>query len=137
MQSVEDLRRIGRELRGELGLRTYPVGIRFCLEPCDLTGFRRPRDFGIHMTACQVINAARYGWSMAFTLEDMFCIGGAYLFGWCPSTQGSLKRQLAGIHPVMMRRSALTQGSWRTHCQRVVLGRSWWRHWSALISYQT
>ncbi|WP_243681772.1 DUF169 domain-containing protein [Vulcanisaeta souniana] len=85
MQSVEDLRRIGRELRGgELGLRTHPVGIKFCPESCDLTGFRRPRNFGIHMTVCQVINAARYGWAMAFTLEDMFCIGGAYLFGLVP-----------------------------------------------------
>lgn len=31
MQSIEELRRVGRELRAELGLRTYPVGIKFCM----------------------------------------------------------------------------------------------------------
>ncbi|WP_054853260.1 DUF169 domain-containing protein [Vulcanisaeta distributa] len=36
------------------------------------------------MTVCQVINTARHGRAMAFTLEDMFCIAGAYLFGLVP-----------------------------------------------------
>ncbi len=85
MLSIEDVRKIGRELRGRLGLRTYPVGIKFCSEPCDLSRYRRPRDYGVHMTVCQVINTARYyGRPMAFTLEDMFCISGAYLFGLTP-----------------------------------------------------
>jgi uncharacterized protein (DUF169 family) len=85
MVSVDELRVFGREVKARLGLRTYPIGIKFCIEPCDLSGFKRPRDFGVHMAVCQVINISRvYGWPMAFTLDDMFCIGGAYLFGLVP-----------------------------------------------------
>jgi uncharacterized protein (DUF169 family) len=82
---IEEVRNLGRELRARLGLRTYPVGIKFCGEDCDVSRFKRPQDFGVHMAVCQVINTVRrHGKPIAFKLEDMFCMVGAYIYGLVP-----------------------------------------------------
>ncbi|MDP8003232.1 MAG: DUF169 domain-containing protein [Caldisphaera sp.] len=95
----EEFKKFGLEFRGRLGLHTYPLGIKFCTEPCELSAFKRPKDFGIHLAVCQVINLARYySMPMAFTLEDMFCIAGAYLFGLTPEFPEFLKKEATGWH---------------------------------------
>lgn len=74
---------LGLELKNALSLQK-PIGLKFCHSVDEIPAkAKRPmRDFGKHMAICQSINIARsFGFTMALTLEDNYCIAGASVFG--------------------------------------------------------
>jgi len=71
-------------VKAYLGLRTYPVAVKLLGEgESPPAGFKRPlRDFGTRLPACRALNVARtYGWPIAQSVEDMFCVIGAAALG--------------------------------------------------------
>lgn len=74
---------MGTELKNFLSLQR-PLGMKFCLSEEEIPPkAKRPlRDFNIHMGVCQAVNTARnFGYTVGMTLEDMFCLPGASVFG--------------------------------------------------------
>jgi uncharacterized protein (DUF169 family) len=85
---IERFVEIGKKVKEELALRTYPLGIKFCKgveceKEFERVKARRPlKNFNVRMPVCQVINISRtYGWVIAMGLEDAFCIPGACAMG--------------------------------------------------------
>jgi uncharacterized protein (DUF169 family) len=85
---IESLVEIGKKVKEELALRTYPLGIKFCKgaeceKEFERVKARRPlKNFNAKMPVCQLINISRtYGWVTAMSLEDAFCIAGARVIG--------------------------------------------------------
>jgi uncharacterized protein (DUF169 family) len=75
----------GAEFKNLLALQK-PLGLKFCQSLDEIPAkARRPiRDFKVHMAICQAVNLSRtFGYTFALTLEDMFCLPGAAVFGLC------------------------------------------------------
>jgi len=82
--SVCEFSELAGQIRSYLGLRTYPTAVKVLGEGGGIpSGFKRPlRDFGSRLPACRALNVARtYGWPIAQSVEDMFCVIGAAAFG--------------------------------------------------------
>jgi uncharacterized protein (DUF169 family) len=103
MSSIEKLVEMGKKVKEDLALRTHPLGIKFYkgkeLDE-ELEKARRPlKNFNIRMPICQLINIARtYGWAVATTLEDSYCILGARVMGLINEVPEYLPEDITRFH---------------------------------------
>ena len=82
---MEQWMQMGRKLRELVNPSTMPVAVRFLEEETDIPErVRRPlRDLGHRMAPCQGAAMARlYGWTVAFTREDVGCAIAGHTYGW-------------------------------------------------------
>jgi len=82
---MERWRDLDERLRRLINPATFPVAVTFLKEETDIPGkARRPiRDLGVKMAPCQgAAMARRYGWTLAFTREDVGCAIAAHTYGW-------------------------------------------------------
>lgn len=82
---MERWRHLDERLRRLINPATFPVGVTFLETETDIPGrARRPlRDLGMKMAPCQgAAMARRYGWTTAFTKEDVGCAIAAHTYGW-------------------------------------------------------
>jgi len=103
MSSAEKLAEMSRKIKEDLGLRTHPLGIKFYKSKEfdeEFEKARRPlRNFNLRMALCQLINISRtYGWSVATTLDDSYCILGARVMGLIDETPEYLPEDIARFH---------------------------------------
>lgn len=83
--SMEKWIRLGEKLRNLVNPSTFPVAVKFLEKEDDIPQkVRRPlRDLGVKMAPCQgSAMARRYGWTVAFTGEDVGCGIAAHTYGW-------------------------------------------------------
>jgi len=76
---------LGGNLRSLVNPSTFPVAVRFLSEEAQIPPqARRPlRDFKVKMAPCQgSAMARRYGWTVAFSKEDVGCAIAAHTYGW-------------------------------------------------------
>lgn len=81
--AIETFVEKGMELKNLVCLQK-PLGVKLCRSEEEIPAkARRPmRDFKVHLGICQAINLARsFGYTIGMTLEDMFCLPGAAVFG--------------------------------------------------------
>jgi uncharacterized protein (DUF169 family) len=79
-----DAATLAKHLETHLRVATFPVGIRSLLpgEPLPAKARRPKKDLGAEVTICQAIGLARrYGWTTAFTGEDLSCPIAKAVFG--------------------------------------------------------
>jgi uncharacterized protein (DUF169 family) len=89
-----DYRDAANQLKGDLRLRTEPLGISFCADAADLPEkTRRPsRVFGKKVTICQGVTMARlYGWPVGLAKDDLICVPGMLAFGFAPAADPGLE----------------------------------------------
>jgi uncharacterized protein (DUF169 family) len=75
----------GEKLRNLVNPSTFPVAVKFLKGEDEIPGkAKRPlRDLGVKMAPCQGSAMARhYGWTVAFTREDVGCAIAAHTYGW-------------------------------------------------------
>jgi len=80
-------RNLDESLRRRINPATFPVAVTFLKNEADIPGrARRPlRDLGVKLAPCQgAAMARRYGWTVAFTQEDVGCAIAAHTYGWDP-----------------------------------------------------
>jgi len=76
---------LGDQLRRLINPSTFPVAVKFLEREDDIPEkAKRPlRDLGFKMAPCQgAAMARRYGWTVAFTREDVGCAIAAHTYGW-------------------------------------------------------
>jgi uncharacterized protein (DUF169 family) len=76
---------LGERLRYLVNPSTFPVAVKFLEREDEIPQkARRPlRDLGVKMAPCQGSAMARhYGWTVAFTREDVGCAIAAHTYGW-------------------------------------------------------
>jgi uncharacterized protein (DUF169 family) len=76
---------LGERLRYLVNPATFPVAVKFLESEDDIPQkAKRPlRDLGVKMAPCQGSAMARhYGWTVAFTREDVGCAIAAHTYGW-------------------------------------------------------
>jgi uncharacterized protein (DUF169 family) len=76
---------LGEQLRRLVNPSTFPVAVTFLEREEDIPQkAKRPlRDLGVTMAPCQgSAMARRYGWTVAFTREDVGCAIAAHTYGW-------------------------------------------------------
>lgn len=76
---------MGQKLRELVNPSTMPVAVKIMKEEDQIPAkARRPlRDFGVKMAPCQgAAIARRYGWTVAFTHEDVGCAIASHSYGW-------------------------------------------------------
>lgn len=76
---------LDERLRRMVSPSTFPVAVTFVKTEGDIPRkARRPlRDLGVKMAPCQgSAMARRYGWTIAFTREDVGCAIAAHTYGW-------------------------------------------------------
>ncbi len=76
---------LGDQLRRLVNPGTFPVAITFLKGEGDIPrNSKRPlRDLGVRLAPCQgSAMARRYGWTVAFTREDVGCAIAAHTYGW-------------------------------------------------------
>lgn len=76
---------LGDQLRRVVNPSTFPVAVKFLEREEDIpqTAKRPLRDLGVKMAPCQgSAMARRYGWTVAFTREDVGCAIAAHTYGW-------------------------------------------------------
>ena len=100
---MERLVEMGKKVKEDLALRTYPLGVKFYKSKEldeELEKARRPlRNFNLRMPICQLINISRtYGWAVAATLEDSYCIIGARAMGLIDEVPEYLPEDIARFH---------------------------------------
>ena len=74
---LESFRESGRKLSEALRTRTKPLAVRFCKEEDELPkdAFWPLKRLKHRITTCQAINIARiYGYTVALTIEDEWCV---------------------------------------------------------------
>jgi len=77
--------KLGEKLRSLINPSTFPVAVKFLKEEAQIPGkAKRPlRDLKVKMAPCQgSAMARRYGWTVAFTREDVGCGIAAHTYGW-------------------------------------------------------
>jgi uncharacterized protein (DUF169 family) len=77
--------KLGEKLRSLINPLTFPVAIKFLKNESQIPDkAKRPfRDLKVKMAPCQGSAAARrYGWTVAFTREDVGCGIAAHTYGW-------------------------------------------------------
>ena len=77
--------KLGERLRTFVNPATLPVAVRFLDDESEIPEkARRPlRDLGVRMAPCQgAAMARRYGWTVAFTQDDVACAIAAHTYGW-------------------------------------------------------
>ena len=82
---MEKWMQMGRQLRERVNPSTMPVAVKFLKEEDQIpVKTRRPlRDLKVKMAPCQgAAMARRYGWTVAFTREDVGCAIAAHTYGW-------------------------------------------------------
>ena len=82
---MEQWMQMGRKIRELVNPSTLPVAVRFLEEEAQIPErVRRPlRDLGHRMAPCQgQAMARRYGWTVAFTREDVGCAIAGHTYGW-------------------------------------------------------
>ena len=76
---------LGEKIRAFVNPATFPVAVRFLESEDEIpVKARRPlRDLGATMAPCQgSAMARRYGWTVAFTKEDVGCAIADHTYGW-------------------------------------------------------
>lgn len=76
MADLSVYRNYGQELEEKLRLKTHPLAVKFLEKEEDIPkGAIRPRrDWGYHLSQCQVFNISRrQGTAIAMLIEDMWC----------------------------------------------------------------
>lgn len=76
---------LGEQLRNLVNPSTFPVAVKFLGTENEIPRrAKRPlRDLGVRMAPCQgSAMARRYGWTVAFTDEDVGCAIAAHTYGW-------------------------------------------------------
>jgi len=86
---------LGEQLRRLVNPATFPVAVKFLERVQDIPRkAKRPfRDLGFKMAPCQgSAMARRYGWTVAFTREDVGCAIAAHTYGWekLPDEKGAV-----------------------------------------------
>jgi len=82
---MEVWRQYGEQLRRWVNPETFPVAVKFLDREADIpqTAKRPVRDLRVKMAPCQgSAMARRYGWTVAFTREDVGCAIAAHSYGW-------------------------------------------------------
>ena len=77
--------KLGENLRSLINPSTFPVAVKFLKNESQIPGkAKRPlRDLKVKMAPCQgSAMARRYGWTVAFTREDVGCGIAAHTYGW-------------------------------------------------------
>lgn len=77
--------KLGEKLRGFVNPSTLPVAVKFLGDASEIPKkARRPlRDLKVRLAPCQgSAMARRYGWTVAFTREDVGCAIAAHTYGW-------------------------------------------------------
>lgn len=77
--------KLGEKLRSLINPSTFPVAVKFLKEEAQIPDkAKRPlRDLKVKMAPCQgSAMARRYGWTVAFTREDVGCGIAAHTYGW-------------------------------------------------------
>lgn len=83
MKNLEDYKEAGKELYHRLHLSTYPVSIKYITNVSEIQGAIRPSDQGQQWSLCQAITyARRWGWNVAMTSEDNFCVPSSASHRW-------------------------------------------------------
>lgn len=84
MSDLNAFREAGRDLHDRLRLDTYPVAIRYIRDASRIPGgFARPSANGQKWSLCQAFTwVRRWGWSVAMTAEDNFCVPATAAHGW-------------------------------------------------------
>jgi uncharacterized protein (DUF169 family) len=76
---------LGEKLRNMVNPSTFPVAVKFLERENEIPHkAKRPlRDLGVQMAPCQgSAMSRRYGWTIAFTQEDVGCAIAAHTYGW-------------------------------------------------------
>lgn len=76
---------LGEKLRNMINPSTFPVAVKFLERENEIPHkAKRPlRDLGVKMAPCQgSAMSRRYGWTIAFTQEDVGCAIAAHTYGW-------------------------------------------------------
>jgi len=81
---LDAFRQAGAELYDRLRLDTYPVAVQYIRDESSIPeGFFRPTMNGQKWSLCQAFTwARRWGWNVAMTSEDNFCVPAAAANGW-------------------------------------------------------
>ena len=77
--------KLGETLRGFVNPSTLPVAVKFLGDASEIPKkARRPlRDLKVRLAPCQgAAMTRRYGWTVAFTREDVGCAIAAHTYGW-------------------------------------------------------
>lgn len=84
MKNLEDYKEAGKELYHRLHLSTYPVSIKYIKDISEIPeGAIRPSAQGQQWSLCQAIAYARqWGWNVAMTSEDNFCVPSSASHRW-------------------------------------------------------
>jgi uncharacterized protein (DUF169 family) len=85
MENLEKWSNLGKKLRSLINPSTFPVAVGIFREEDRIPErTRRPlRDLKVRMAPCQgAAMARRYGWTVAFTGEDVGCGIAAHTYGW-------------------------------------------------------
>jgi len=103
VSSTERLAEMAKKVKEDLALRTHPLGVKFYKSKEldeELEKARRPlRNFNVRMPICQLVNISRtYGWAVAMTLEDAYCIVGARVMGLIDEVPEYLFEDVARFH---------------------------------------
>jgi uncharacterized protein (DUF169 family) len=91
---------LGEKLRNLVNPSTFPVAVKFLEGENEIPHkAKRPlRDLGVKMAPCQgSAMSRRYGWTVAFTREDVGCAIAAHTYGWDRITD-----QKGAIHFLIM-----------------------------------
>jgi uncharacterized protein (DUF169 family) len=91
---------LGKAIRRLINPATFPVAVRFVTEPSEIPlSAKRPlRDLKVRLAPCQVAAMVRrYGWTMAFSKEDLGCAIAGHTYGWerLADEQGAVAFQAA------------------------------------------
>lgn len=88
-----DLKQVDDVLTSYLRLQTFPVAVRMCPSGEEIPGNARvpTRDMGTPVTVCQGLSIAqRYGWTLAISKPDSYCVFGSISVGFLPATEAYL-----------------------------------------------
>ncbi|MFW6147031.1 MAG: DUF169 domain-containing protein [Thermodesulfobacteriota bacterium] len=92
---MEEWMKLGQQLREFVNPSTLPVAVRFLKDDSEIPKkARRPlRDLHVKLALCQgSAITRRYGWTLAFTREDVACAIAAHTYGWnqCTDQEGAV-----------------------------------------------
>jgi uncharacterized protein (DUF169 family) len=84
MENIKDYKKAGDDLYHKLHLPTFPVAIKYIKDISEIPeGVIRPSAQGQKWSLCQAITSARrWGWHIAMTAEDNFCVPASALHRW-------------------------------------------------------
>ena len=90
MSTLKEFQKAGQEIYDKVHLGSMPVAIKFVKNASEFEDLKvmRPSAMGEEWAMCQGFTyARRWGWNVAMTGEDSFCLPGAGSLGWLDITE--------------------------------------------------